>query len=113
MKRHAKVVFVGEVLEIANTPKQELEAGATQYAVRFRVDRYWKGVKASELIVHTDMTGCGPHFEIGQKYLVYAFGKTLETRFSRTKELGFADEDLRAIGPGKEFREVRITSHES
>jgi hypothetical protein len=105
MKRHAKVVFVGEVLEIAKTPKQELEAGATQYAVRFRVNRYWKSVKTSEVIVHTDMVGCGPHFEIGKKYLVYAFGETLETRFSRTKELAFADEDLRAIGPGKELRE--------
>jgi hypothetical protein len=55
--------------------------------------------------VHTDMFGCGPRFEVGRKYLVYAFGKELETANTGTRELRYADQDLRAIGPGKEFRE--------
>jgi hypothetical protein len=103
MRRHAKVVFVGEVLEITDTPKAELELGANHYSVRLRVDRFWKGVKTREATVHTDMFGCGPRFEVGRKYLVYAFGEELETANTGTRELRYADKDLRAIGPGKDF----------
>jgi|HubBroStandDraft_4_1064222.scaffolds.fasta_scaffold42289_3 hypothetical protein len=105
MKRHAKAVFVGEVLEIASTPKAELKMGASSYAIRLRVERYWKGVRTREVTVHTDMVGCGPRFEVGRKYLVYGFGKELETANTGTRELQFVDKDLREIGPGKEFKE--------
>jgi hypothetical protein len=105
MKRHAKVVLVGEVLDITDTPKTDLEMGANRYSVRLRVDRFWKGVKTREVTVHTDMVGCGPRFEVGRKYLVYAFGKELETANTRSRELQYATEDLRVIGPGKEFTE--------
>ncbi len=104
MIHHARAVFAGEVLEITNTPQSEREMGVTPYSVRLRVNRYWKGVKTREVTVHTDMVGCGPHFEVGRTYLVYGFGKELETASSRTKELRFADDDLRVIGPGKEFK---------
>lgn len=102
MLHHAKSVFTGEVLEITSTPK---EIEASSFAVRLRVNRFWKGVKTREVIVHTDMNSCGPHFDVGREYLVYGFGKELETRYSRTRELRFADEDLRAIGPGKELKQ--------
>jgi hypothetical protein len=105
MKRHAKAVFIGEVMKVSRTPKAELEMGVTSYAVRFHVDRYWKGDKTREVTVHTDMAGCGPHFEVGQKYLVYGFGKELETANTITRELRLAGEDLRAIGRGKEYGE--------
>ncbi len=102
---HAKAVFIGQVLDISPTPQSKREMGVTPYSVRLRVERYWKGVKTLEVTVHTDMVGCGPHFEVGRKYLVYGFGKELETASSRTKELPFADDDLRVIGPGKQFKQ--------
>jgi hypothetical protein len=105
MKSHAKTVFIGEALEITEMPKADLEIGASHYAVRLRVERYWKGVKTREVVVHTDMVGCGPQFEIGQKYLVCGFGRELETVNTGTRLLRYADKDLREIGLGKEFRE--------
>jgi hypothetical protein len=86
MRHHAKAVFVGEVLEVRES-KQTDEV--TPYAVRFRVERYWKGVETNEITVHTDLHGCGPNLEVGNEYLVYAMSKQLETGCTRTRKIEF------------------------
>jgi hypothetical protein len=108
MMHRAKAVFVGEVLSVTSTSQSDLADGVTPHSARFRVERYWKGVKAREITVHTDLYGCGPNLQVGRKYLVYASGKGLETACSRTRELGLANQDLRDIGPGKEFKREKV-----
>lgn len=103
--RHAKAVFIGEVLEIAETTKEQRESGFGHALARMRVERFWKGIKSSEISVSTEIgVICGPHLEIGQKYLVYAFGKSLDTICTPTRKLEYAEKDLVALGPGKEFK---------
>src|SRR5215831_12003153 len=74
---HAKAVFVGEVLEVRKATTAEQEDLFGPYIVRLRVERFWKGVKYGEILVETDLTGCGPHFKFGKKYLVYGMRKQL------------------------------------
>jgi len=102
---HAKNVFVGEALEITDSTQDDVERGASPYAIRFRVEQYWKGVKTSELTVHSDLTGCGPFFQVGHKYLVYALGKTLEASPLGAKEVEKAGDDLQVLGQGKKLKE--------
>src|SRR5215470_12581440 len=102
MMRHANSVFVGQVLEIRAATQSEREAGSGFGKVRLRVERYWKGVKAGEVVVETE-GDCGAFFRVGEKYLVYARGKHLTTGCTRTRSIESAEEDLKALGPGKEF----------
>lgn len=102
--RHAKVVFVGQVLEVRPASKSELEQYSSAYIVRLRVERYWKGIRSSETSVETDMTGCGPYFRVGDEFLVYGMGKRLSTACSGTRKLEYAEKDLGVLGPAKEFR---------
>jgi hypothetical protein len=100
-QRKAKAVFIGEVVEIGENDKKA--------AAKFKIERYWKGVKEQFLIVVGDPSSagaCGLPVEIGRKYLIYAF-KTgdgeLETSFCASRRLDRAAEDLAVIGKGKEF----------
>ncbi|SRR5713226_57696 len=102
-KHHAKAVFIGEVLEVRASTKSEREEYSNFYIVRMRVERYWKGIKSGEVTVETDLTGCGPNLRVGEKYLVYAMGKRLNTSCTRTRKLVDAEKDLEALGRGKEF----------
>ena len=103
MKHHAKAVFIGEVLEVRVATKAEREEYSNFYIVRMRVERYWKGIKSREVTVETDLTGCGPNLQVGEKYIVYGIGKRLNTSCTRTRKLGDAKKDLEALGRGKEF----------
>jgi hypothetical protein len=104
MRHHAKAVFVGEVLEVRPATKAEREEYSNLYIVRMRVERYWKGIKSGEITVQTDMFGCGPKLEVGAKYLVYGMGKHLDTGCIGTRKVEYADKDLEALGPGKEYK---------
>jgi hypothetical protein len=101
---YAKAVFVGEVVEIGSTPRAQQEQCASALAVRFRVEQYWKGVNTKQITVHSDLTGCGPSFTVGKRYLVYARGSTLEAGPLAAQALQNAAADLRSLGPGKLFR---------
>jgi hypothetical protein len=104
LRHHAKSVFVGEVLEVREATKSEREEYSGPFIVRMRVERYWKGIKSGEINIETDITGCGPYFRVGQKFLVYGMGKRLSTACSGTRKLEDAKTDLQALGPSKEFK---------
>ena len=100
--RHARAVFVGEVLGVEEATQEQRERGLGLAVARLQVKRFWKGVKTSEINVSTEIgVMCGPHLEVGQEYLVYAFGTSLNTICTRTRKLEYAEEDLKALGPGK------------
>jgi hypothetical protein len=103
-RRHAKALFIGEVLEVREATKGEREDSSNSFIVRMRVEGYWKGIKSREVNVETDMTGCGPYFRVGEKFLVYGMGRRLETACSGTRKLEYADKDLRILGKPKEWK---------
>jgi hypothetical protein len=79
--RKAKAVFIGTPVEISSNDISQ-DAEERQYysfKVKFQIEKNWKGNK-SEITVISD-NGSGPcdqvRFQIGEKYLVYAFGKNL------------------------------------
>ena len=111
--RGARAVFIGEVTEIvpprSDNPKAPL--GDQLYAIKFKIEKAWKGVRSQEIVVLSDQgrAGClswGP-FVKGKKYLVYgerriatgAHTKNLAVLFScnRTALLADASEDLKIL----------------
>jgi len=75
-----------------------VEGGWPRLALRFRVERYWKGVKAREEVVYAGESDCDHRFTVGAKYLVYARGKDRSTGCTRTRKAGEAEQDLPALG---------------
>src|SRR5262245_25699747 len=65
----SKAVFSGEVLEIIRYPK------SLSLEVKFRVENSWKQVRTNQVVIHTGRGGgdCGYQFEIGERYLIYAY----------------------------------------
>jgi len=66
LDRFDGAVFRGAVI------KTEEQAGFSK--VTFRVERYWKGVTASEVVIYTPRQGsmCGVSFLVGQTHTVAA-----------------------------------------
>lgn len=111
--REARAVFVGEVIEIVEPQSDDPKAPLANrlYAIRFNVEKSWKGVTSQEISVLSDQgrAGCfswGPFLK-GKKYLVYAERRTpagaptknLAVLFScnRTALLPNASEDLKTL----------------
>jgi hypothetical protein len=90
--KQSAAVFVGEV--------REVNSGGTYIEARFRVERSWKGVEGEAVSVLADRTAESPHYDVGQKYLVFAGvleGKLFTGMCSRTKRVEYAQEDLQQL----------------
>jgi hypothetical protein len=107
--RKASAVFTGQVIEInlrENMAITDPSEALHPYAVRFKVERYWKGVTTSEVTVLSDQ-GTLPCYlgtlQRGKRYLVYAYGNSLlvSTSCSRTVPIDQASKDLKKLGKGK------------
>ena len=100
-RNKSKAVFSGTVVAIDKKP------GDFYVTVRFKVEEFWKGKLSKEATVSTGQGGgdCGYKFEVGQRYLVYAYGYNdadLGTNIcQRTASLIEAAEDLKVLGNGK------------
>jgi hypothetical protein len=106
----AEAVFAGKVIAVKQERKQEGVVGAVEYrdANLFEVDKAWKGVNQSQIIIY-DMghdVSCGFVFEEGESYLVYVYknknGELYTSFCSRTVELSNAGQDLKLLGQGQE-----------
>ncbi len=66
----SSTVFVGEVIEAIE------EHNIQSVTVKFRVEKTWNKKLQSEITLTTSLNSavCGYTFEVGKKYLVYAFG---------------------------------------
>jgi hypothetical protein len=76
--RDATVVFVGRVLETGVNPDEELYKKGYVSKIKFGIEKTWKGFNQSEITLLSDYwlgTCVGFNFEVGKKYLVYAFRK--------------------------------------
>ena len=88
--------------------EKEIEAIlAWHVIVKFRVESSWKGKLLTELRLTTGLGNgdCGYPFEVGQKYLVYAYGSDVNRLGTnicqRTVDLIEAAADLKALGKAK------------
>jgi len=100
-RKQSRAIFSGRVLEVTENPQTYF------VVVKFRIERLWKGNLSDEVTIITGHGGgdCGYRFEVGESYLVYAYGSD-ENRLGtnicqRTKKLSDAREDLRILGKGK------------
>jgi hypothetical protein len=107
--RKAKAVFIGTPIEISSNDisQESEELRYNPYKIKFRVETSWKGNKPEITVVSDNGTGpCDQvRFQIGEKYLVYAFGKNLVVTTyvgNRSWLLNKMDDDFRK----KEFEEL-------
>lgn len=94
----AKAVFAGEVVSE--------EKNGDVKTFKFKVEKFWKGEDKREIEVFVYQTArYQSPFKEGGKFLVYAMagadGKLTVSRCSRSRDLRYADEDLRELGEGK------------
>jgi hypothetical protein len=92
----ADAVFTGRVLTAV--PIESTNG----YVYTMRVHAVWKGTVIVELQVETgEPAMCGVWLQPGETYLVYAYeyeGVVSTGNCTRTREIGFADEDLAELG---------------
>ncbi len=64
-------IFSGEVLDISRDPNSE-----GRLLVKIKVTENWKGKTAAEVLISTEEQSsmCGYTFEVGNTYLIYAYG---------------------------------------
>ena len=94
------VVFYGTVLSAPSPEEGEIAAKIT-----FRVERAWKGVSTSEVVVHMQARDrlCGRTFVVGRPYLIAAEPAELPVTSgcsSGTLWTRNASEFVAALGPG-------------
>lgn len=104
--RKAKAVFVGEAVEIGTNDK----SAGFPVAIKFKVERYWKGAKQENItIVTTPLAccACALRATVGLKYLIYAFETEegqLETSLCASIAHDRAADELKVIGKGKKLK---------
>ncbi len=98
-RKESRAVFSGSVMKID-------EAGY-MLKVTLKVENSWKGLLPMEVVLLTGRGGgdCGYRFEVGQSYLVYAYGNDvnhLGTNIcQRTAPLSGGGGDLKILGRPK------------
>ena len=104
--RTAKVVFVGKVVAIGNNDKDNWAT----VAIKFKVERYWKGVKEKYITIVSApgiCCTCGLPVTLNAKWLIYASETEvgqLATSICGSISFEYATEDLREIGKGKKLK---------
>ena len=106
--RKANAVFVGEVVAVESNNKDRFAS----VGIKFKVDRYWKGIKDQYVTVVSApdvCCTCGLAVHVGLKYLIYAFkteGGQIETSLCMSARLDAqrSQDELRVLGKGKLLR---------
>ncbi len=98
-------VFAGKVVDLkVPVPTGSVISTADPVTITFQVSEVWKGPAYRRLVIHTARSevSCGYEFQMGQEYLVYAYGleTKLETNLCWRNQLHPAKEDLAVLGQG-------------
>jgi hypothetical protein len=107
--KRAVSVFIGEVVNVAESDLQPVKGKRYFVSVTFKVLQYWKGRGAPEITVRSEQGALSCNlfrFERGEKYLVYAYGKhlTVFTGSSRSAPLSwssYVNDELRMLGKSR------------
>ena len=118
--KSATDVFAARVVEVS-PPKSEIthyadgsvgvSFGTGPGVVTLAVEKSYKGVQGSEVLFDYHFGGCEYPFEMGERYLVYAYlsdGKLRTDKCKRTRKLAKAAADLKYI-EGLENNEPQAT----
>jgi hypothetical protein len=102
-KSTASAIFVGQAVEVVNGFSSGLFRG---WRIKFQVLEYWKGQPKETTVIFTGPSNCAAHFEVGQKYLVFASwsenGNDLVTSVCmQTGRLDMSTYNLKRLGKGK------------
>lgn len=98
--RRSGAVFVGRIVSVEISTRVHEGHRVENMIATFYVERRWKGPHARRLRVRTcgtqtQVCTCGADFQLGQRYVVFAEGKPLETSScNRTTVADAAGEDL-------------------
>jgi hypothetical protein len=103
----SQAIFVGEVVEVKYV-------GNAQNAIKFKVERYWKGVNDSFIIITSDLpVSClfGLSAEVGDKYLIYAYEYKgqLDTDACVSRRFKDSKKELKKLGKGQAVIPARAT----
>ena len=95
-RKESQAVFAGKVMEVKSEGY-----GVT---VKFHVETVWKGKLSQEVTISTGQGGgdCGYRFQVGDEYVVYAYGSDgrLSTNIcQRTAPL--SEDEVTALGRGR------------
>ena len=102
-RKRAAVIFVGRAVDVHNGITNGEFPG---WRVTLRVDRFWKGRVAEEMIVFTGPGNCASYFEVGGQYLVFAYVSSGENHLytdvcMQTGALRYEAYNLKRLGTGK------------
>ena len=98
--RQSRAVFVGRIVSIELATTSLNGDRAENMIATFEIERRWKGPAVRRLRVQTCGTQmmictCGADFQLGQRYVVFANGKRLETgSCSRTTIVNPEDDEF-------------------
>jgi hypothetical protein len=112
--RKSSTVFAGRVLSVGrsrrNSARGRNRGGVSEsgMTVTFRIESVWKKKMPKHVTVYTGYSDadCGFPFEVGEKYLVYAFGEKnlLVSACSRTKVFSDAAREIGVLDRLKDKR---------
>jgi hypothetical protein len=108
----ASAVFVATVVSRSRLPDGGGTHWRAAYAVEFAVSNWFKGAGHDRVVVVTGEGGgdCGIPFEVGQTYLVYAFGSDplVAHRCSRTGLLADSVGDIQELERHQSNRSAQV-----
>ena len=95
-------VFLGLVVDVRDYRIEKgVKISTSHPFYEFRVERIWKGPVAETVFVASSFGTCSFRFDVGRRYVVYAYGDPSDLRTSlcgRTARVANAAEDLRVLG---------------
>ena len=99
--KDSTAVFVGEVIDIIQKPD------VYSVEVKFKIEKSWDNKSLKEVTIFTGRGGgdCGYKFEVGKKYLVYAYGnKELATNICTRTSPAESNEDIAFLNKTKKSK---------
>jgi hypothetical protein len=109
-RKSARSIFLGTAV----SKKRSSLEGESGVEITFKVEQVWKGKTWKQITVHTGPTEdlydfldlCAPHFQLGQKYIVFGYGKTrLKTdTCAGTGGFPYAETIITKLGPANPAR---------
>lgn len=128
----AQVVFLGKAISSEYQKGSVSQNGTVlgeELAVRFKVERWWKGKASDEVVIFADqyrapdqsisISTCGMEYKIGKDYLIYAVEYSFDGKFdgklraaycSRSAEREDAKKDLKKLGKG--YKQVELKKNQ-
>ena len=100
--KKSSAVFIGEVIEVIKNPNVFF------VEVRFKVEKTWNSESENEITITTGRGNgdCGYKFEVGEKYLVYAYGdkNNLGTNICRRTSFLSGNKDIELLNKIKKSK---------